>query len=419
MKLRDIKQEILNLWGSGEFNNKSELARYIYTKYDLEISAESTRRMITRYINQYFDDEIVTENVKLAKQRQRLQDSNRIERKSFREYARVENAVSAYAEALVEQLKAYGSSLSKNITVGAVVDNDRPDVCGVFQLSDVHANELIDLPHNKYSWDILRKRLRKQVNESIEYFEFRGVKKVLFAVTGDLLNSDRRLDELLSQSTNRAKASVLLAHLIVQAIIDIRSRGYEIDVVSVLGNESRVNKEMTFSNDAVSDNYDFTIMAMVKMALVAARFDGINFLSIDKMEAVIDFGKQKWLFIHDVSKVTDKQGKAQSTIGRYTGRGIIIDFIVGGHIHAFRGTDITCRSGSMAGSNSYNEHSLNLLGRASAVCYVVDGLSRYYQYIDLQHTDENGYEIESKLETYNVKSETKTKQSTTVFKVVI
>ena len=33
----------------------------------------------------------------------------------------------------------------------------------------------------------------------------------------------------------------------------------EVDIVSVLGNESRVKQEMTFSNEAFSDNYDFTI----------------------------------------------------------------------------------------------------------------------------------------------------------------
>ena len=38
--------------------------------------------------------ELLTENVKLAKQKQSAQDLNRIERKAFREHVRVENAVS-------------------------------------------------------------------------------------------------------------------------------------------------------------------------------------------------------------------------------------------------------------------------------------------------------------------------------------
>ena len=38
-------------------------------------------------------EEIIGQNVRLAKQKQALQDLNRIERKSFRENARIENAV--------------------------------------------------------------------------------------------------------------------------------------------------------------------------------------------------------------------------------------------------------------------------------------------------------------------------------------
>ena len=46
-------------------------------------------------------DEVLVENVRLAKQKQALQDKNRIANKSFREYARIENAIEAYSEQLV------------------------------------------------------------------------------------------------------------------------------------------------------------------------------------------------------------------------------------------------------------------------------------------------------------------------------
>jgi transcriptional regulator NrdR family protein len=45
-------------------------------------------------VNPKLDDiEIVRENIKLAKQKQSAQDTNRIERKAFREQARYENAI--------------------------------------------------------------------------------------------------------------------------------------------------------------------------------------------------------------------------------------------------------------------------------------------------------------------------------------
>ena len=48
------------------------------------------------------DADILRANVKLAKQKQSIQDVNRIERKSFREYARIENAISEYNNKLQE-----------------------------------------------------------------------------------------------------------------------------------------------------------------------------------------------------------------------------------------------------------------------------------------------------------------------------
>ena len=48
----------------------------------------------TRTVNPVLlDKDIVRENIKLAKQKQSQQDTNRIERKAFREQARYENAI--------------------------------------------------------------------------------------------------------------------------------------------------------------------------------------------------------------------------------------------------------------------------------------------------------------------------------------
>ena len=57
------------------------------------------------------DAVILKENVKLAKKNQSYQDLNRIERKAFREYARIENAVGAYNKELVKIFKE--NNLSK------------------------------------------------------------------------------------------------------------------------------------------------------------------------------------------------------------------------------------------------------------------------------------------------------------------
>ena len=61
------------------------------------------------------DADILRANVKLAKQKQSIQDVNRIERKSFREYARIENAISEYNNKLQEIFDNYKlSKLTKS-----------------------------------------------------------------------------------------------------------------------------------------------------------------------------------------------------------------------------------------------------------------------------------------------------------------
>ena len=92
------------------------------------------------------DVEIIQSNVKLAKQKQSIQDLNRIERKTFREYARVENAIAEYTKHLKEIFDKYKlNTLTKS-------HKQTTKAVGVIQFSDVHFNELVDLQHNKYDF---------------------------------------------------------------------------------------------------------------------------------------------------------------------------------------------------------------------------------------------------------------------------
>ena len=146
------------------------------------------------------DVELIAENVNLKKQTQKFQDTNRIERKAFREYARIENAVTEYSKELVVLNKQFAKQLTK-FKVSKIKGQSK--VVGIAHISDWHANELIDLPHNKYDFQVLADRAYKHAEEAIRLFKAYDIKDILIAHTGDLMNSDRRLDELLNQATNR------------------------------------------------------------------------------------------------------------------------------------------------------------------------------------------------------------------------
>ena len=232
--IQELKSEIVTLWESGKHSTIADLTRHIIAEYgDFGREQDSLRRSVSKMIQDSEPDkELLAENVRLAKDKQRLQDVQRIERKAFREDARIENAISQFGKELANQNRLHAKKLLENINIQPLEYSTDKHGVGIIQITDVHANELIDLPHNQYNWTVLSKRMKKLINESLRYFDFRNVEKVIMVYTGDLCNSDRRLDELLNQSTNRAKAANLLAHIITQSILEVRNAGYEVGRVS-------------------------------------------------------------------------------------------------------------------------------------------------------------------------------------------
>ncbi len=357
------------------------------------------------------DVEIIQSNVRLAKQKQSIQDLNRIERKTFREYARVENAIAEYTKNLKEIFDKYKlNKLTKS-------HRQSTKAVGVIQFSDVHFNELVDLEHNKYDFNVASKRCKSFVKRSIMYFKSQSITNVLLVQSGDLLNSDRRLDELLSMATNRAKATFLAVDIFQQVILELNEH-FNVSVASVTGNESRVKDNWGWSTMLASDNYDYTIFQTLRYIFKNSK---INFIDGDPTEVVVEVAGQNLLILHGNGSIKGGLDKSVTQLmGRYKARGIDVDYVIFGHVHSARVGDNFSRSSSMVGANDYSEKALNLAGRASQNCYIFyDNGNRDGVKIDLQNYDEDMYEIDKSLEAYNAKSHDKISSGTTIFKVVV
>ena len=357
------------------------------------------------------DLELLRENVKYRKEKQKAQDVNRIERKGFREHARIENAVEEYSEKLKE--------LFENYKLHKVTKNHKISkrAVGVIQFSDVHFNELVELQNNRYDFKVASQRCQYFVQKASAYFKINDVSQVVVALTGDLMNSDRRLDELLNQASNRAKATFLAVDIMQQVILDLNKR-FNVSVANVVGNEGRANKELGWSDSVATDNYDYTIFNCLRYLFKDSK---VHFIDGDPSEIVINVAGQNLLMIHGHGAIGAGVEKSINQIcGRYSMKGIKIDYVIFGHVHSARVGDTFGRSSSMVGANDYSEKALNLGGRASQNCYVFykngnrDGIK-----VDLQNTDCKGYEIDKTLEAYNAKSAKKSRKSETIFKVVV
>ena len=364
-----------------------------------------------RTINVIEDFDLLKENVRLSKQKQSAQDLNRIERKSFREHARVENAVSKYSKKL---LKIFENNTLSKYVVKHKGDNS---AVGVIQFSDVHFNELVNLEHNKYDFSVASARCKLFVDKTTTYFNSMGITNVLMVQSGDLLNSDRRLDELLQMATNRAKATFLAVDILQQVILDLNTN-FNVSVAMVTGNESRVKKDWGWSTLIATDNYDYTIFQTLKYLF---KDSDIKFIDGDPTEVVVEVAGQNLLILHGNGSIkrTAIESSINQMIGRYRMRGTKIDYVIFGHIHSARVGDNYSRSSSMVGANDYSEKALNLAGRASQNCYIFyDNGNRDGIKIDLQNYSD-GYDIDKSLESYNAKSSDKINQGTTIFKVVV
>ena len=406
-KYLNYKDEILELFDNGA--NYNEISAYLIDTYKLEVSVDTLRKKIRDVVHYLIaDKDIVEYNIRLAKQKQKFQDLNRIERKSFREGTRQENALIEYNTEIIKLLKreSLNTKLSKK--------KHNTESVIVVQLADLHLNELVELESNKYDFDIASKRLQKYAYKVKEYIKFHKANKVLIAITGDLINSDRRLDELMAAATNRAKATFLGVHLLKHFILDINEIA-EVQVCCVTGNESRVNQELGWVNLVSSDNYDFTIFEMLRLLL-----PDINFLRGDALELVVEINGKNMLVIHGHQLSKMDSNVVGKVISKYSAKGVIIDFIICGHLHETMIRDNIARSASLVGSNAYSENALNLSGTAAQNIYCFTDDGRHDVRIDLQETKGwDGYNIKEELFAYNAKSAQKTHKKETIFKIII
>jgi len=318
-------------------NNSKLLAvkkALIENDYSVSAAAESldwSRGKMRCYLQQIGLDTLTDADdpeIKEFAKFQKATDKLRIERKKNREIARPINAIKELTQELVFNLKKLDKKKPRK--------RKRPKVTirngvGVIHWSDHHLNELVSASHNTFDWYVAAKRLRKHVLECILYIKAKGCTSVVVAMTGDLINSDRRLDELLSNAGNRSKALILAVLLYRQALTELQDH-FNVTCISVSGNESRMTKDVGWSPEVASDNYDFTIYECLKIAMENS---GVEFPEHDNpSEWVLNVAGQNLLFMHGHTSIARGDQKSiQEKVGMYMGKGIEINAIFWGHIH--------------------------------------------------------------------------------------
>lgn len=412
--------EVLELYE--QYGSYLGAATELYKRYPYLAKPNQLRSYVkTEVTGPDVDFETIEQNVQLAKANQRLSDKNRIANKAFREHARIENAVNAYNEAIISELSLHGAALSDCPRRTGALD---PEVAVlVVHLSDNHWNELVNLPTNRFDFEVGAKRLALLAQKIKLLGKAYGAERIVVFFGGDLMNSDRRLDELLAMSTNRARATLLATHLYKQFLMDLRSEFF-IDCFGVAGNESRAKENLGWVDVVATDSYDFTIYAMLQALFDATEDKGMRFHDFQANDVVFKVHNETFLGIHGHQIAATDQKKVQAMIGKYATKGVNITHILCGHIHCSMVSDYVSRNASLVGSNAYSEEALGFASKSAQNCHIVTPQGLDGVKCDLQNVDGvEGYEIISMLAQYNAKSADKAHSAMhepqTIVKVII
>jgi len=297
----------------------------------------------------------------------------------------------------------------------------------IVQLSDLHFNERVELPSNRYDFSVASARLAKLAARVKQLGRCYGARKVVIACLGDFLNSDRRLDELLSNATNRSRATLLAVDILRAFLLDLRSE-FTLEVYGITGNESRVTAELGWSDALATDSYDLMIYAILQRGFATtsgastsgATTDGIAFCGFRANELLFEVMGRTFLCLHGHQVGANTQKSVQEIAGRYAARGITVDYTLFGHQHATAIGDYHARNASLVGSNAYSEAGLNFCSKAAQNVHVVTTGSIDGVKVDLQDTTGiEPYPFASEWEAYCPKSESKLHEGAVVYQVVL
>jgi predicted phosphodiesterase len=226
------------------------------------------------------------------------------------------------------------------------------------------------------------------MSKSIKLGKRFGAKSVVFVLTGDLLNSDRRPSEALTNENCRAVALLNAAEIIGQAIAHVNSEIPVEHVFSVMGNESRINKDLAQEAPLFVDNFDFIVHHMLKgsFAHTQIKFHDI----VDPVEHIIYIHKLSLLITHGLSIAKMSPEKALDYMRKKHGG---IEHVTCGHVHSPISGPGFSRSGGLPGANAFSEHGLAIPeSTPSQVAMIVADGNIYPFHHELTYPDADTYD---------------------------
>jgi len=355
---------------------------------------------------------------KLRRSRQNLMDQNRILRKMFREKDRVVVATRQLLEEIKSSIPGRTPvKLSDDLLVGC--DNHGNRVA-IVQLSDWHIIEEVQLHDtkgkNEYNFVIAGRRLHKYAVRVRELLKAYGIENVVIAITGDMFNSSRRKDEILRNLKAMSEGFLIGADLVASFIQDL-ARYFNITVVSVFGNESRLDEEIQSID--FHNNFDFLLHHF--LSVILRDQSNVHFAEVTTdHELLINVNTANILLWHGHNR-----SSLERLVLKYAKMDKIVHYVITGHKHHLKLEEMMGMSGSGVGDNAYNFSRLSVVSRVSQNTYIIErnenGRPDILPHpIDLQDTTSyEGYPVHSASNVTGLRTAHLMGEGETILRIVI
>ena len=309
----------------------------------------------------------------LEKQRVKLRDERAEHNKNVRIEARLEQKLDELEKVLVNQGKIDYNTKTLNPVVS---DTDL-----IVMLSDLHIGQTFTSEWGQYNTDIAKDRMEKYLKEIIEIGKRHKAQNCFVSLQGDMISNSIHKTLAITNRENVIEQVILASELIASFIAQLSANFKEINVVSVVGNHSRIDRK----EDALKDErLDSLITWYAKAKLSCLK--NVHFLdSIDNTISSFSVRDKEYVSVHGDYDKFDMTGVSRLSMML----GFFPYCILFGHKHFPATSEINgiklVQSGSFPGSGDDYTVELRLSGSPSQTVLVCneDGIICNYT-VDLK-----------------------------------
>jgi UDP-2,3-diacylglucosamine pyrophosphatase LpxH len=288
-------------------------------------------------------DAIDEKDAQLRRLKIQFQDQRRMYNQLQRRHARVEHLVDTIKEAV----KAENTLLE---FPESYPEPTKSDAEGVLLLSDWHKGQTSANNWNVYNDVVFNKRIKKLVEDTIQYGKAHKIKRLHVFVLGDLINGLIHVSTRISNEENVVQQTVKVAEVLKKMLAEF-SRHFDVQCYFSRGNHDRVTAN---KKENLDDESFFDLLRYIVDQGVAKDHPTLHIME-NEVDPEIIRAEVAGHICYGVHGHKDKPQKVAEKLSTFMHE--IPDFIFEGHFHSaaeheVNGIEVIVNS-SLCGTDSY------------------------------------------------------------------